>query len=342
MARFKDKENDATKELSRHSGKYDNNNSEDGEDKPKMKKGKRIALIIGAIVLLLVVAGTIAFCTWKGSIDNNLSLEKAYDQPTVQELKNTLKEPEDPAEPYYMLLLGSDSRDPENSAAGRSDTQILVRVDPSTPKVAMLSIPRDTKVEIEGHGTQKINAAYAFDGPAGAVNAAKKLCGVEIAHYVEIDFDGMISLVDKLGGVTVNVPVDLSYNGQYLSAGEQVLNGEQALLMSRSRNFPDGDFQRMKNQRVLLQAIAKTILSSSPTALPGLVSDLAGCVRADIDSTGALDLVLKLQGMDTKNNLDMATVPSHSSNEGGVSYVVVEEEAFAAMLEKFKSGQKLE
>jgi LCP family protein required for cell wall assembly len=330
--------------LSRNGNKYgqDADSEDDGEEPKKWWTKKRIALIAGGAVLLVLVIALIVLFLWKGSIDDKMSLGTVYDSETVAKLNNTLKEPTTPSEPYYILLLGSDSRDASNPAAGRSDTQILVRVDPEATKVSMLSIPRDTKVELEGYGTQKINAAFAYGGPAGAVTAVNNLCGVEIAHYVEIDFDGLISLVDALGGVTVNVPLDISYDGQYLSAGEQHLNGQQALLMSRSRNFPDGDFQRMKNQRILMQAIAKDILHASPTAMPGLISGLADCVSSDVNSTGALDLVLKLQGMDTKNNLYMATIPSRSSNEGGVSYVVVEEEPFAAMLEKFKTGQPLE
>jgi LCP family protein required for cell wall assembly len=246
------------------------------------------------------------------------------------------------AAPYYVLLLGSDSRNPENSLEGRSDTIILVRVDPETPALSMLSIPRATEVVLEGYGTQKINAAFAFGGPAGAVKAVSDLCEVDIAHYLEIDFAGLVSLVDRLGGIEVSVPVEIDFDNVHISKGKQYLNGNQALIMSRCRNFPDGDFQRVKNQRLVLQAIMKAVLASGKLELPSLMSDLSEAVLTDVSSTEAIQIVLSLQKLDTKTSLYMATIPSHSNYHDGISYVEVEREAFAAMMERFRAGQPLD
>ena len=135
-----------------------------------------------------------------------------------------------------------------------------------------VSIPRDTMVELPGHGRQKINAAYAFDGAAGAVDAVSKFAGVPITHYAEIHFQELETLVDTLGGVWVNVPVTndetgSSNTGKRIEAGEQLLNGEQALAFARERyGYTRGDFQRADNQRILAQAIVKKVLDVSPVS----------------------------------------------------------------------------
>jgi len=172
------------------------------------------------------------------------------------------------------------------------------------------------------------------------VREVSKLCGVPIAHYVEIDFEGVIDLVDTLGGVLVNVPVYIDLDGVILYPGEQVLNGQQALIMSRCRNFADGDLTRIKNQRILVQAVAREVLASPLNEIPGLVEQLAGCIATDVDSAFAVDLVLALRGMDAQD-MNMSTVPTYYNSHDGVSYLGVKQEEFAQMLELFTSGQEM-
>jgi len=309
------------------------------ERKARQKRRQRLVgiLIIIGVILLVAISAT-AIVGWKflGSINAKISLSDLQ----KKELEEVLVEPESADAPYYVLLIGTDSRNPE-VVSGNSDTIILVRVDPVEKKLSLLSIPRDTKITLEGHGEQKTNAALAYYGPAGAVRVVSELCGVEIAHYVEIDFQNMINLVDKLGGVEVNVPVNIRLKDDFIPKGKQILNGYQALVMSRCRNFPDGDFTRMKNQRVLMQAILRDILSASKTELPSLIDELANCVKTDVSSTKAISLLLKLQGLDTTNSLFMATAPAYTSNQNGISYVEIYWEDFEKLMEKFRAGEPL-
>ena len=150
-------------------------------------------------------------------------------------------------------------------------------------EVTLISIPRDTQVTIGNHGTQKINAAYAFGGPSGAIDAVSKLAGVPINHYAEIDFDGFKAVVDPLGGITVNVPMEINDDmaGGHVDAGEQALNGEQALILCRSRhNYDnvgdgDGDFIRAANQRMVISTIMKKLMDSDVATLTNTVNTLA-------------------------------------------------------------------
>jgi LCP family protein required for cell wall assembly len=301
--------------------------------KKRMSTPKKVLIAVLATLALLAIVAVVVADQFLQQIDTKISLSNIE----VRQLEMTLVVPETPEEAYYVLIMGSDHRSSDMDD-GRSDTIMLGRVDPETPALTLLSIPRDTEIELEGYGTEKINAAFTYYGPAGAVNAVSELCGVGISHYVEIDFQGVIDLVDVLGGVDVNVPVDIDLDGVFIPAGEQHLNGAQALIMSRCRSFPDGDFQRVKNQQVLLQAIVRTVLAADKTELPDLITRLADCVKADVTSLEAIDLLLKLQGIDAASNFHTATIPSYPNYHDGVSYVAVEEPAFSEMMQRVKDG----
>lgn len=298
--------------------------------KKRMSRGKKIAIGVACALLAVILAGGTAAALYLNSVNSQL-------QTVDEQVLSVLETPANPEDPFYVLVLGSDTRD--EGSTGRSDTIILARVDPSTKDVTLVSIPRDTQVELEGHGTQKINAAYAFDGVSGAVNAVSNFAGVPIAHVVEIDFSGFQEIVDALGGVTVNVPANTEYNGISVPEGKQTLNGEQALVFARCRKtYADGDYQRTKNQRQLVQAIAKEVLNAPVTDMPGLVEGLASAVSTDMSVTDLVDLATKMRGMDT-DSMKTAVVPSHSGTEDGVSYVFAEEPAWSEMMARIDAGE---
>ena len=240
------------------------------------------------------------------------------------------------------MLLGSDARDADT--ASRSDTMILVRVDANVGKATLVSIPRDTKVEIEGHGTQKINAAYAFGGPAGAVKAVENLAGVDISHYAEIHFNELEAVVDQLGGIWVDIPISnnqtgASNTGVELNAGMQRLNGEQALAFARERyGYNEGDFQRAENQRILVQALADTILSLPPTELPGTIQSLASCVSTDYDLNELIELSQTFRSAE-HYYFYSCMVPSTTQTIDGVSYTITLEDEWKNMMQMVDTGQ---
>jgi LCP family protein required for cell wall assembly len=283
-----------------------------------------LALAVAVVALYLVV------CL---PIDRAISFTRDERAGLRQELSWHV-----PGLPYYVLALGSDAR--EGETVSRSDTMILVRVDPLGGKITMLSIPRDTMVEIDGYGTQKINAAYAFGGVAGAVHEVHELTGAPISQAAVIRFDGMESLVDYLGGVTVNVPVpvyDPEYTGLILDAGEQQMDGHTALLFSRVRHgFDLGDYQRQKDQRILIEAIMRKALGLAPWKLPGVVGHMDGMLGTSMRMYSLLPLMLRLKvGGAT---IYQATVPSTTAMVDGISYVVADEEALAQMMDVIDAG----
>lgn len=173
--------------------------------------------------------------------------------------------------PYQVLIMGVD-RVPEaapnspDSFNGRSDTVMLARFDPKTRSLKLLSIPRDTQVQIPQYGVQKINAANVFGGSNLAISTVKEnFGGVQIDRYVRIDTSGLVALIDALGGVEVNVPKRLRYQDKTqklsidLQPGLQTLNGKQAEGFARFRNDEEGDIGRIRRQQILLKAIEKKL-----------------------------------------------------------------------------------
>ena len=288
----------------------------------------------GLMPLLLIVAAAVAiYLVVFSPIDRSIALPAEEREGLSQELKGHI-----PGMPYYVLALGSDAR--EGDTVSRTDTMILVRVDPLGGKLTMLSIPRDTMVEIEGYGTQKINAAYAFGGAAGAVHEVSELTGAPVSQVAVVKFDGVEDLVDALGGVTVNVPVPVNdpyYTGLVLPAGEQEMDGHTALLFSRVRHgFDLGDYQRQIDQRILIQAIMNKALSLGPTKLPSVMGGMDGMLGTTMRCYSILPLMarLKLGGA----TVYQATVPSTTAMVDGVSYVIADDEALSQMMDVIDAG----
>ncbi len=171
------------------------------------------------------------------------------------------------------VLLGSDARADE---ASRSDTIVVTKAGGG-----MLAVPRDTLVQIPDIGEDKINAAYANGGPELAVETLEGLTDVNINNYIVVDFGGVEEIVDALGGITVNVDEPIEYNleGRYISipAGDQKLDGSEALAYVRFRGDATADIGRIGRQQQFLQALAAEV--RSPSKLPKLPSTVRAVWR---------------------------------------------------------------
>jgi LCP family protein required for cell wall assembly len=306
--------------------------SKEASKKWSTRKKLVVSLICAAVAIVAIAATAMAL--YFSNLDNTIRISEPE---RLKALEAALTVPETGDDPYYTLLLGSDSRDVDDASAGLSDTIMLVRVDPQTPQASVLSIPRDTEIVFGDYGNIKINAVYTYEHEVGAVKAVEQLCGVQIAHFVEIDFTGVQTLVDRIGGVDVVVPVSFELDGIVIEEGLQHLDGYQALLFSRARAFPLGDFQRVVDQRILLQAVVKKVLTASKDQLPALVQSLADCVRTDVTVGEAAGLLSKLTGM-ADESLYMGTIPTTTNGHDGISFVAVVEPEFSQVMERFRSG----
>ena len=257
------------------------------------------------------------------------------------------------SEPFYMLLIGVDkSQDRVDSdefgaedSNYRTDSIILSRIDPLNKKVTLVSIPRDILVDLGANGQQKINAAYSIGGAAYTVETVSKFAGVPISHYAEIDFDNFTSVVDTIGGITVNIPIDMDDDlaDAHFKAGEQTLNGEQALALSRSRHAFDeygvgGDFYRASNQRMVIGAILKKVLQSNPLTIANTVNTLAGSVTTDFSVTDILSLAMQFQGFDMDTDLYSGQAPTNSKYVNNTWYELCDTARWQEIMTRVDEG----
>lgn len=307
-------------------------------DAPVRKRRRRrvplaAKVLIALLVVLLAVAGGI--WAWVASLEGAMSI----DEEDRAELEDALVAPsQEQGEATYMLIIGSDAR--EGDTVSRSDVIMLARVDEDDAAVTLVSIPRDTMVTSPSGQLEKINAAYNY-GPASTVRAVSEFAGVDISHYVEVDFDGLKEVVDALGGVTVDIPEDIvaGNGGMSLSAGVQVLDGEQALAYARERyNVSGGDFGRAQAQRQIVEAIVREVLASSPMEIPGLVSQLAQSISTDLSVPDIASYALEIQRAGSPLQVYSAAAPSYALNQGGVSYVATMYDEWREMMQRVDAG----
>lgn len=183
-----------------------------------------------------------------------------------------------------FLVLGID-RPPEGTWVGRSDTMILASLPPFLPQVSMLSIPRDLWVTIPGYGENRINTAHYFaelNNPGTGMKAADEVVetnlGVRVNYVVRIKFDGFVDVIDAMGGVDVDLPVDMSG----LAAGMHHLDGTQALRFVRDRAGSDDFFRQQRGQMVIVAAVKSMLNPVKWPKIPAVLIALAQSVQTNI------------------------------------------------------------
>ena len=257
----------------------------------KKSRGKKIALGVAIALVVALAGGGTAMALYLNGI--NQTIQGGMDETEKMQLVEQLAPSKSEDGSYYVGIFGSDAR--KGETASRSDVTMLARIDPDDGVVDLVSVPRDTMIDMGEHGTQKINAAYAFGGPSQAVKTLSAFAGVPITHYVEVHFDELKDVVNELGGIQVNVPEGFysDTSGLTIEKGEQTLDGDQALAFARERHaVSGGDFSRAQAQRMIIEAIVEKILAASPTDIPGIVESLARCVTTDYSVTDLVNLAL--------------------------------------------------
>lgn len=248
--------------------------------------------------------------------------------------------------PYQVLIMGIDRvpnvpLDDPASYDGRSDTLILVRFDPIAKQVNLLSIPRDTRVRIQGYGTQKINAANVFGGSAMAkAVVSQTLNDVQIDRVVRLDTNSIVDLVDAVGGVEINVTERMFYRDRSqnleidLQPGLQVLNGKQAEGFVRYRDPYDADLGRIKRQQIMLKALKAKI--ADPLILTRL-PDLIGVVQKHINTDLSFEEMMAIASFALSlkpDQVQLVTLPGRPSEVGeySTSYWLVSPEQIDAVI----------
>ena len=298
-----------------------------GGKQPLTQKQFAMRVIFGILgVSIAIMVGLFAYGMYfVHSLNNSLGFDN---EQIIKDLQDTLHDSSDDSA-FYVALLGSDAR--EGDYTSRADVNMLMRVDMDSKTISLVSIPRDMQINFAGQGVCKINAAYAYNGPVGAVTALQDFAGVDISHYAEIHFDELVNLIDLLGGVEVNVPESFNADGHMIYSGLQTLSGEDALAFTRNRyQSVAGDFGRAQAQRIVVEAIINKVLNQSPLDMPSIITSVASCFSTDLTVEDIVDLALEFQGSDY--SIYSAICPSYAFNENGVSYVGVMYDEWHSMM----------
>ncbi|MEE6288844.1 LCP family protein [Georgenia sp. MJ173] len=255
--------------------------------------------------------------------------------------------------PVTFLVLGSDSRisagEPEEWELGaqRTDAIMLVQLSGDRKSVTAMSIPRDSWVEIPGHGHHKLNAAFSFGGPALTVATLESLTGVRIDHVAIADFISFAAMTDELGGVEIRLAQPLQVGDTVLEPGERVLDGEQALQYVRERyTLPGGDFDRVQRQQNWMRSILDATISrdvlTDPAQLWAVLESFSQSLGVEETLTIGEMRNLAFSARELrKNGLSFITAPYEGtgwSPDGRQSIVILDDAPFAAVSAAFADG----
>ncbi len=271
------------------------------------KKSRNTFLIIGLISLILVAILTIYF------FNNDFWALK----------QNPFK-----SSKLNILLVGYDSY---INGPPRADTIILASIDLRTKEIGLLSIPRDTRVNIPGHGMNRINASHAFGGVELTASTLEDYLDVPIEYYVETDFHGFAGIIDAIGGVEINIKEPLQYvdkaGGVYidLPAGNQHLDGEDALQYVRYRESVKGDIGRVERQQKFMKAMMKRIMNPDIVIkLPSIYNETQKAINTNIPVQDITPFVRLIKDINL-NMIETVMLPGEPKYINGASYWIAED-----------------
>jgi len=247
-----------------------------------------------------------------------------------------------------ILIVGCD----EIENHGRADTIVFLSISPKTKDVLILSIPRDTRVEIPGRGMDKINHAYAFGGERLISKTVTSFLNLPIHFYAVADFNGFVNIIDELGGVEIDIEKEMHYVDKAggveinLYPGKQILDGGKALQYIRFRHDKLGDLGRIKRQQKLALAVIEKMMNfDSITKIPQISEEMKGYIETDIKVQDAIALANLFKGIN-QEKYKVETVQGEPVYIEGISYLEpdVEEvrQRMKSLIYSKNSGMKVE
>ena len=291
----------------------------DNKVKKMSKKKKRILIVVLFVVLALI--GTYGSIVWKFYSGIAKVVPEEQVDPTAADVQIAEKEKKD-AEVFNVLLIGTDSRDPE-AEMGRSDTMMMLSYNKTENKSTVVSFLRDSLVEIDGHDKTRLGHAYAYGGVGLTINTINKTYDLDIQKYVTINFDNLVNVIDEIGGVIVPITEEEAQYYRYrgmpnIQAGEVLLTGSQALTHARNRTL-GSDFERSRRQRSVMYGVYKKILEEKdPAAIMSLIVYCMDHVKTNMSVTEIYDLAMEV--LTAENLLMQQTAIPQAEMYDAISY----------------------
>lgn len=294
---------------------------------------KKVLLwILGIAVTLIVIGGGVAALALHNTTSKihsmDSSLSKASDTKTSA------------GKPVSYLLLGTDTGALGRTEKGRTDTMMVMSVNPNTKTTTMVSLQRDTKITIDGM-TEKLNAAYALGDAKQAMTTVEQLLDIKLDGYLLVNMKGLEQLVDAVGGVTVKSPLTFSYEGYSFTENQDVtMNGTEALAFSRMRyDDPRGDYGRQIRQQLVIEAVMNKLKADSKSALNNAFLDaVSDNVRSNISLTSIRNLATKYRDAGETINRDQMTGTGVMID--GVSYQEISQDEITRVHKEIVNAEK--
>jgi len=320
-----------------------------GAELPRRRRGRRIAAVLGALVLALAMLsiGTV-FAVSEGlgnNIDRVPGAFAGIDEATRPAVSDSLT----------FLLVGTDTRSDVPTTGtdadggigrDRSDVLMLATVDPGRTTASVVSIPRDSWVDIPGRGMNKINAAYALGGPSLLIETVENLTQLRVDHFGVIDFAGFESMVDAVGGIDVAVSEATSNEGVEFRQGLNHLDGAEALVFVRQRyGLADGDLDRAQRQQAALRALLSKAASGGtfgdPAGFYGLLDAATRSVGVDdtLTNGGIRSLALEMTGLRASGVTFLLAPVTGLGQEGDQSVVYLDRETAGELWGAIRDGR---
>ncbi|NEX80245.1 LytR family transcriptional regulator [Bacillus thermocopriae] len=302
------------------------------------RKNRKWLKITGILFLVLVIGvgvyGYSVYKSFKTAVNTmHEPIKRKHSEKRETPIEVSKKDP------FSVLMLGVDQR---GNDRGRSDTIIVLTVNPNNNSIKMLSIPRDTRTEIIGKGKQdKINHAYAFGGVPMAIDTVENFLDIPIDYYIQVNMEGFKDIVDAVGGVTVRNDLDFSYDGFHFAKGEISLTGEEALAFARMRKEdPRGDFGRQTRQRQIIQAVINEGASlSTLTNYSSIFNALGKNVKTNL----TFDEMVNIQKnyKQVGQNIEQMEIKEQGTKINGIYYGIVSNEEKQRIQNELKAQLEL-
>ena len=323
----------------------------------KITKGKKITLWIIGIILFIILGVAAGAYIYANSLLNKMEKVEINkeDVGITEEVEEKLTQYDDTI--TNIALFGIDAEDGE---AGRSDSIMIATIDTHNKKLKLTSIMRDSYVNIDGHGLDKINHAYAFGKAQLAIKTLNENFDLNIEDFVAVNFSSLPKIIDKIGGIELDIDSEeLKYINGYIknintvnstsspeivSVGTQHVDGTQAMAYCRIRYTSGGDYKRTERHREVLSKIFEKILSMSPTTYPSLLNDLLPMVSTNLDGSEIMELGNKILKIGN-TTLEQERFPRDGYCEGqminGVYYLTFDKETTVNQLHDYIFEDKI-
>lgn len=299
------------------------------------KRKRRWPRVLLIAVLLLGSFLTYGYYRLQKTSDTIYSDIEKDNHPSREEKEIDLKN----KKPFSILLMGIDTGDKGRVDRGRSDTMMVMTVNPANKKTTLVSIPRDTRTEIIGKGIQdKINHAYSYGGPAMAINTVQNLLDIPIDYFVSVNMAGMKQIVDAVGGVSVTPKISFTQDGFSFVKDETInVNGEAALAYSRMRKQdPEGDFGRQERQREIVLGILKKGASvDSILNYQSVLKTMEDNLQTNLEFNEMVSIFLNYSS--ALSTIDQIQMDGEGTRINDIYYLEIPEDALSEISSELKS-----